>query len=150
MTAPDSSAEDSEENDEVPHRPNSLRPDQVWVEYHPAARKQSEIFGTSTLDTESVPVPPPSSARANLLPWHPFRSREDFEQAEIFLRFDASNTHMDQQLDLNRRSARGGSSITLKNAAEVHATLARIELASAQPHKVCLFTAKSSRYSHGV
>lgn len=134
MTGPESDSEESEDSDQLPQRPTSLRPDQVWVEYHPAARKRPEIICSGT--PYFSPSPPPAIAPATLTAWHPFRTREDFEQAEIFVRFEASNPQMDDQLNLIRRSAISGSTITLKNAREVHETLARVPLASAMPNTV--------------
>ena len=56
-------------------------------------------------------------------PWHPFCTRLDFEQAELFLRTNASNPYIDSQLKLIHAGAPSGHGITLKSAREFHTIL---------------------------
>lgn len=128
----DSDEMDLDNSDQPSQRPHSLQPDQVWVGYHPASGRQPEILGT-TIPDNGASSPTPYRSPTALAPWHPFRSREDFEQAEIFVRFDASNPQMDNQLNLNRRS---GSRISLKNSREVHETSAKVPLVFAMKNTV--------------
>ena len=59
-------------------------------------------------------------------PWHPFRTRLDFEQAELFLCTNASNPYIDSQLKLIHAGAPSGHGITLKSAREFHTILRSI------------------------
>jgi hypothetical protein len=65
----------------------------------------------------------PTPFHENTPPWHPFPSRADFEQAELFLRFDVSDPQIDAQLKLNCPL---GHSVTMESAREFHRILAQI------------------------
>lgn len=59
----------------------------------------------------------------SLPPWHPFPCRADFEQAELFLRFDVSDPQIDAQLKLIRSFSRG---VTMESAKDFHKILERV------------------------
>jgi hypothetical protein len=66
----------------------------------------------------------PGFADADTPPWYPFRSRANFEQAELFLCHDCADTFIDSQLRLIHAGSPLGHSITLKSSKEMHKILA--------------------------
>lgn len=108
--------------------PLSLQEGEVWVEYHPASGKTARL-----LRDEGHSHPSPSVSHPSKLfdpqnpPWSPFRTRQDFEQAELFLRFNCTDSHINQQLKLIRDGSTSvPHKITLQSAKEIHALLARV------------------------
>jgi len=91
-------------------KPSDHDEGEVWIEYHPA----SAVTLPTVLFDEHIP------------PWHPFCSRADFEQAELFLRADCTDSFIDAQLKLIHAGSPLGHSITLKSAKEMHKILAQI------------------------
>lgn len=120
------SESDDTSNGETGHplRPTDLDEGEVWIEYHPASGKLPEKL--SAADKPVAVALPRLPFNTNVPPWHPFASRADFEQAEIFLRFDASDTHIDSQLKHMSSVCPLGHSVTLKSARELHDLLARV------------------------
>jgi len=55
-------------------------------------------------------------------PYFPFKTLADFEQTELFIKRDHTDSQIDEQLDLWRRHA-PGAGVTLKNAREMHRSL---------------------------
>ena len=103
-------------------QPEHLGDGEIWVEYHPASGKAPEIFRPE--DHQPPPVALPSHPfDKNMPPWHPFRTRLDFEQAELFLRTNASNPYIDSQLKLIHAGSPSDHGITLKSAKELHTIL---------------------------
>jgi hypothetical protein len=105
-------------------KPECLGDGEIWVEYHPASGKAPEILRPG--DQHPLPVTLPSHPfNENLPPWHPFRTRLDFEQAELFLRSNASNPYIDAQLKLIHTASASGFNhgITLKSAKGLRAIL---------------------------
>lgn len=105
-------------------RPAELDEGEVWIEYHPASRKSPEKLSAS--DKPAVVALPHFPFDADIPPWHPFSSRADFEQAEIFIRFDASDTQIDAQLNHMNSVYSLGHSVTLKSAGALHNLLAQV------------------------
>lgn len=98
-----------------------LDEDQVWIKRHPSSKQPSGLLATpaaSSTRCNNVGSEPQSA----LPPFFPFRTREDFLQAEIFSDKGADNDHINRQLAL---SSSPGSKITMRNAKEYHETLAR-------------------------
>lgn len=89
------------------------------MEFHPASGKPPEICDFTHEDL-SFPVTPTHLLSEGPPAWYPFASRTDFEQAEIFVRFDATDAHINAQLRLMN------STIGLNSATEVHNLLAEI------------------------
>lgn len=104
--------------------PSQLDEGEVWVEYHPASGKRPEILRPQGL-AHRVDTPV-MSFDATMPAWHPFRTRADFEQAELFLRYDCTDSYINGQLKLIHSSSPLGHSITLESAKEMHDTLAQI------------------------
>ena len=116
-------------------QPTELNKGEVWVEYHPALGKHPEIL--CPMDT--TPLGPLASLPADpfdngLPPWYPFKSRADFEQAELFLRFDVSDPQIDAQLKLMVTDCPLGHNVTLRSAKEFHAMLAQIPALESMPN----------------
>ena len=108
-----------------PNRPESLGDGEVWVEYHPASGKKPEILRP---DHSSKPSIAPVLTRhdTDLHPWHPFRSRADFEQAELFLRYNCTDSFIDSQLKMIHSGSSQSHSITLTSAKQMHNILAQV------------------------
>lgn len=92
------------------------------MEYHPASGKAPEILRPGDHQPPPVTLPLHPSDK-NIPPWHPFRTRLDFEQAELFLRTNTSNTYIDSQLKLIHAGSSLDRGITLKSAKELHTIL---------------------------
>src|ERR1700683_1982181 len=107
-------------------RPSNLNDGEVWVEYHPASGRLPEILfladRPAPTSTTALPSKPFDESGP---PWYPFKLRADFEQAELFLRFDVSNSQIDAQLKLMVTDCPLGHSVTMKSAKEFHVILAR-------------------------
>jgi hypothetical protein len=110
---------------EYTDKPSALDKGEVWVEYHPASGKCPEILRAEQMSRPSVTLPTvPFDEQVS--PWHPFRSRADFEQAELFLRGDCTDSFIDAQLKLIHAGSPLGHSITLQSAKEMHQILTQI------------------------
>ncbi|KAF7796306.1 hypothetical protein EIP86_007483 [Pleurotus ostreatoroseus] len=119
--------DDSEPQDQFDPYTYPLEPGQTLVVPHPHAG----------ILPYTVPTVIPPSGQSQLLdqentvgrsgslpPWHPFPSLEDFEQTEIFVDGNAPDPRVNKQLSLIHRAS-SGSKISLKNAVEMHAVLAK-------------------------
>jgi len=100
-----------------------LQPGQTLIIYHPFAQQPPEIIDTANLVSTREPDFYPLSEE----PYAPFKTRADFEQAEIFIRHNCTNTMINDQLRLNQRVSNTGEPgvQTMKNAREMHNILAR-------------------------
>ena len=106
------------------NRPTHLDEGEIWVEYHPASGKHPEILRPQCAVQHIVPPAMPYDLA--IPPWHPFRTRADFEQAELFLRHDCTDPYINDQLKLIRSSSPLDHSITLESAKDIHTILAQI------------------------
>lgn len=126
---------------EVDHEDNHPQPTQlnegeVWVKYHPASGKSPKI-----LNSEHNPILPPTPLPPVVFdqrspPWHPFKCRADFEQAEIFLRFNVSDTQINAQLKLNDTFGHADG-VTMKSAKEFHRILEQVPALEMSPEVSC-------------
>lgn len=94
----------------VPHE-HSQRP--------PYIIKTSELLNTSLEHDNCRQDPNPTFA-----PWAPFSSLSDFEQAEVFVNYNCTNSHINAQLRVVH-SASSDSEISLQSAKDVHKILAQ-------------------------
>ena len=95
-----------------------LHPGQTLIVYHPFAEHHSEVVNTADLLwTQELATSPPSEE-----PWAPFKTRVDFEQAELFLHHNCPDSMINNQLQLNHKVSPGVQ--TMKNAYEMHKILA--------------------------
>jgi len=99
-----------------------LQPGKTLIIYHPHAQCPPEVINTNTLLFTREPQPSllPSE------PWAPFTSRDDFEQAEFFIKHGCTNSMINDQLRLNQRRdlcCHGpGVPPSMRNACEMHKT----------------------------
>ena len=99
---------------------------QTLVVYHPFAERHPEIVDTAELTRSRASSIPPLSDPSEE-PYTPFKTRADFEQAEIFIHHNCTDTMINNQLHLNQTvsGASGQDIYTLKNAHEMHKILAQ-------------------------
>jgi hypothetical protein len=118
-------------NGDVGLPPAELNEGEVWVRYHPASGKLPEILNSieNPILAPKITVPETLFNRSPP-PWHPFSCRADFEQAELFVRFDVSDPQINAQLKLVTSV---GSGITIKSAKELHKILAQIPTSEILP-----------------
>lgn len=96
----------------------TLQPGQTLIVYHPFAEHPPEIIDTANLTwTQELETSPPPEE-----PWAPFKTRADFEQAELFLHHNCADSMINDQLKLNHAISPGVQ--TMKNAHEMHKILA--------------------------
>jgi len=101
----------------------SLKPGQTLIIYHPFAEHPPEVIDTAHLAwTRESNTYLPSGE-----PYAPFETRTDFEQAELFVHHNFSNTVINDQLQLNQRVSQASEQgvQTMKNAREMHKILAQ-------------------------
>ncbi|KAG8714224.1 hypothetical protein FRC08_012222 [Ceratobasidium sp. 394] len=107
--------------------PATLGETEIWIKRHPASGIPSG-YGTQQLgDTKSSQNAQPTS---KLPPFFPLRTHTDFLQAEIFSHNNCSDNHIDEQLRMLRQTGAYNNlppseRLTLKDAADYHATLAK-------------------------
>ena len=100
-----------------------VAPGQTLIVYHPFSGQPPEIVDTAHLAwTREPDICPPSEE-----PYAPFKTRADFEQAEIFIRHNCADTMINDQLRLNQEvsQAREQDTHAMKNAREMHKILAQ-------------------------
>ena len=73
--------------------PNPFQNDDIKIVYHPHSGKPDEIFH---LDDYNSSLPRPTNIPMEEKPWRPFRTRTDFEIAELILA-----THMNKDQTTN-------------------------------------------------
>jgi hypothetical protein len=76
-----------------------LRLGKTLIIYHPHAQRPPEIVDTATLSLTREPQQTPLPT----MPWAPFTSRDDFEQAELFIKHNCTNRLINDQLHLNQK-----------------------------------------------
>ncbi|KAJ4463570.1 hypothetical protein C8J55DRAFT_443710, partial [Lentinula edodes] len=94
--------------------------DDIKIEYHPNSGRKPVIvhfddFGRSE-DVNKGSIPP------NRTPWHPWRSRMDFEVASLALDCHMNKQKTDKLINLIYRAARGLDAFTLKDHQEIQNT----------------------------
>ena len=104
-----------------------LPPGKTLILYHPHAQYPPEIIDTATLSLAREPQPFTFSSE----PWAPFASRDDFEQAELFIKHHCTNRLINDQLRLNQRRDSSNHDLqhppSMKNAREMHQILEEAE-----------------------
>jgi len=106
---------------------NPLPPGKTLILYHPHAQHPPEIVDTATLSLAREPRPFFFTSD----PWAPFASRDDFEQAELFIKHHCTNSLINDQLRLNQRHDSSTYDPQhpppMKNAREMHRILEEAE-----------------------
>lgn len=109
-------------------RPND---DDIRREYHPNAHREPEVFSLDAYQSIPPVVTPPVEPE----PWLPFKTREDFEFAEIALDSAMTKAQIDATINLLHRCIdKGKGSFTLSNHQEMRKTL---KTAAERLPKVC-------------
>jgi hypothetical protein len=90
--------------------------DDIKTEFHPHSGLPTKIehFGDYKGQTTSAPIPPRDKS-----PWLPFRSRADFELAEIALKAALNKDLTNALIDLIHRCIREKESFTLRNHSDI-------------------------------
>ena len=110
----------------------SIEGSAIKIEYHPSSGKQSEVV---TLEDFVRATPLDSTHPIDPEPWAPFRTRQDFEFAELALETGMSKAKVNALIKLFHKCIKmGEESFTLSNYKEMRDTLA---VASEQLPKVC-------------
>ena len=93
---------------------------QTLIVYHPHAQRLPQVIPSSELPTFSRH---PDILEGHIddtrPPYFPFKTLADFEQTEIFVKRNCTDSFINEQLDLWRRYA-PYDGVTLKNAREMH------------------------------
>jgi len=89
--------------------------DDIKIDYHPSSQIPSTIHHFSDFSRSR---PTEDYVPHNSAPWEPFRTRFDFEVAEIALEAKLTKEQTNRLFDLIHRSA-GGEEFTLQNHDEV-------------------------------
>ena len=89
-------------------------PGDIVIEYHPYSKKEKRVisaeeFKASLNNTPELTEPPDDE------PWRPFRSREDFEFAELIHDAALNQPQIDRLIKLIRRCQDTPGSFTLRN-----------------------------------
>ncbi|KAG8696436.1 hypothetical protein FRC08_007148 [Ceratobasidium sp. 394] len=107
--------------------PATLEETEIWIKRHPASGIPSGYGTQQPQDTKSSQTDPSTS---KLPPFFPLRTRVDYLQAEIFSRNNCSDGHINDQLRMLHQTGAyshlpQSERLTLKDAADYHATLAK-------------------------
>lgn len=100
---------------------------QTLIIYHPHAQHPPEIIDSAALSLTREPQP----LSLPTPPWAPFTSRNDFEQAELFIKHNCTNGLINDQLQLNQKQEshhhHSGGHHMMKNARDLHKILKEAE-----------------------
>ena len=85
----------------------------IMIEYHPHSGRDARVLSSEeykeTLSDRSEPTEPP-----DIEPWRPFRSREDYEFAELVHDAALNRTHTERLIKLLQRCQDSPGSFTLR------------------------------------
>ncbi|KAE9407194.1 hypothetical protein BT96DRAFT_963207 [Gymnopus androsaceus JB14] len=97
-----------------------IQADDIKIEYHPHSNQQPSIipFEDYGKREEIGPICPPKHSR----PWHPWRSRVDFDAAALALDCHMNERQTNKLVELLRCVAFGLNNFTLKNYDEIQTT----------------------------
>lgn len=100
----------------IPHIP-TYNVDDVKIEWHPRVGREPEVMSWKDWGERSAPkVTRPS----NSTPWKPFfKTREDFELADIFRKYGMKVDDQDKVIKLMKAGPDGKSKVTFEGAADV-------------------------------
>lgn len=98
-----------------------IQADDIKIEYHPHSNRQPSIipFDDFGKREEIRPICPPPE---HLQPWHPWRSRTDFEAAALALDCHMNESQTNKLVELLNRVSFGIDNFTLKNYDDMQAT----------------------------
>ena len=102
--------------------PQTPKAGDIIIEYHPHSKKATRILSSeefkASLSDDSEPTEPQDDK-----PWLPFRSREDFEFAELVNDATLNKTQVERLIKLIRRCQDAPGSFTIKNYNELKGSL---------------------------
>ncbi|KAG6377901.1 hypothetical protein JVT61DRAFT_14690 [Boletus reticuloceps] len=101
----------------APAAAEQYKRDDIKVEYHPRSRRRERVYPFEDFRQAKSSKPPPL---CNTVPWSPFRSRLDFEVAELALHAALSKDETDQLVNLIRRAMGGQEAFMLTGDKEIH------------------------------
>lgn len=115
--------------------------DDIKIEYHPSSGIEAKVYSFDNFERCATDflVPPPDGQ-----PWSPFKSRLEFEIAEIMLEVGFNNQQTDCLIKLCHRCAVGKEKLTFKNHKDIHNMW---EAASHRITKVVVYPFSSSNES---
>jgi hypothetical protein len=91
----------------------------IKISYHPASKRPDQYFSINeNMPGVSVPTGSQSSATAEA-PWHPFRSRLDFEIAELSLNAHLSKADTEHLLSIIHRCIETPEQFTLSSHKDI-------------------------------
>ena len=105
--------------------------DDIRIEYHPSSGREPETFAFG----DFVRGAPKKTFSMGPDPWIPFKTREDFEFAEVALEAGMTKAHVNRMINLFHKCQDEKDHITLSSYDEMHKILA---VASERLPKVCL------------
>ncbi|KAG1836159.1 hypothetical protein F4604DRAFT_2008209 [Suillus subluteus] len=91
--------------------------DDIKIEYHPSSCIEAKVYSFNNFERRAADflVPPPDGQ-----PWSPFKSRLEFEIAEIMLEVGFNNQQTDRLIELCHCCAVGKEKLTFKNHKDIH------------------------------
>lgn len=89
--------------------------DNIKLEYHPSSGITPEVYSFNDFKCR----PPTSSAPPNKRPWAPFKSRLEFEVAELALEACLNNDQTDRLITLCNRCASQSEKFTFQNHKDI-------------------------------
>ncbi|KAG1773661.1 hypothetical protein EV702DRAFT_1181089 [Suillus placidus] len=105
--------------------------DDIKIEYHPSSGIEAKVYGFDSFERRSAEfLVPPSDGQ----PWRPFKSRLEFEIAEIMLEVGFNNQQSDRFIKLCHRCTVGKEKFTFKNHKDIH------NMWEAASHRITKFT----------
>ncbi|KAG1888884.1 uncharacterized protein F5891DRAFT_920355, partial [Suillus fuscotomentosus] len=105
--------------------------DDIKIEYHPSSGIEAKVYVFDSFErcASEFLAPPPDGQ-----PWRPFKSRLEFEIAEIMLEVGFNNQQSDRFIKLCHRCAVGKEKFTFKNHKDIH------NMWEAASHRITKFT----------
>ncbi|KAG1829882.1 hypothetical protein EV424DRAFT_1585853 [Suillus variegatus] len=105
--------------------------DDIKIEYHPSSGIEAKVYSFDNFEHRAADflVPPPDGQ-----PWSPFKSRLEFEIAEIMLEVGFNNQQTDHLIKLCHHCAVGKEKLTFKNHKDIH------NMWEAASHRITKFT----------
>jgi hypothetical protein len=98
---------------------HELEADDIKVVFHPSTAILDQLFHFDDYcGPESIPdlaSPDDQASLLNIKPWHPFRTKLDFEVAEVMLDAHMNRKQMERMLSLIHEAARHPETFTLVN-----------------------------------
>ncbi|KAG2101790.1 hypothetical protein BD769DRAFT_1697154 [Suillus cothurnatus] len=109
----------------------TFKRDDIKVKYHPNSGIEAKVCAFDAFERHpATSVPPPDGHP----PWHPFKSRLEFDIAELTLEVGLNNEQSDRLIKLCHRCALGKEKVTFKNHKDIHS------MWEAASHRITKFT----------